>query len=139
MDIGFLVVGPSGALNLNSGVYRLAGDSFASESVSHRKTEVVNPYVEGSFVVNALRENITTPVSVWVTGSSRAELLAGVRALCAVFDQVAFSAQLVIDGVTQVWSCFASDYTVTAQREFLHALRARVDVQLVRAPGEEVL
>lgn len=136
MDIDFLVSTSAGILSLNNDPYRLAGESFATESVTHRRTEVTNPHVEGTYIVNALRDNITTPVSVWVTTATRAELIPAVRLLCAAFDQVSFTSQLVIDGYAQFWNCYASDYTVTTSRELMHATRARVDVELVRDPNE---
>lgn len=136
MDVDFLVSTKSGIVSLNSDPYRLAGESFSQEQVTHRRTEVTNPHVEGTYVVNALRDNVTVPVSVWVTAASRAELIPALRSLCAAFDQVSFTAQLVVDGYSQFWNCYASDYTVTASRELMHATRARVDIDLVRDPNE---
>ena len=45
-------------LELNSGLYRLHADSFADSSTSWRRDEVTNPFVEGSWTVNALRDNV---------------------------------------------------------------------------------
>lgn len=137
MEVDLILTVPNGVLSLNSDPYKLASDSFATESVTFRRTEVSNPHLEGTYLVNALRENVTTQVSVWVTGATRDELVPALRTLCDAFGQVRFNAQLVVDGHSQIWSCYASDYVVSTQREFMHASRAKIDVNLIRDPHEQ--
>ncbi len=135
LPVSVLVSTPDGNLELNADGYQLAGESFSSISVSHRKQEVVNPFVEGTYVVNSLRENITTPISVWVRGATHTEMAARLETLIAAFDQSMFTARVTVDGWVQTWQCFSSDYSVGLQREYMHAVMALVDVQLNRHPG----
>lgn len=137
MNVDMLISTPSGMLSLNTAPYRLSGESFETSAQQHRRSEVSNPHVEGTFVINSVRDNVTTQVGVWVVTDTRALLVPAVRTLCEAFDQPQFTAQLVIDGVSQIWNCYASDYTIGSKREFIHATRARVDVQLIRDPHEE--
>lgn len=141
MNVGLtvLISSPSGMLNLNTYPYRISGESFASETISHRKTEASNPYVEGTFVVNTVRENVGTTLAVYVYTDppNRNELLRAVDALRSAFDQAYFTVTVTIEGGTQLWNCVTSDYTVESQREFVHASRAKVVASLNRMPYEE--
>lgn len=139
LDLTVLVSTPSGLLNLNTPPYRVAGDSFTDEQVSHRKTEASNPYVEGTFVVNTVRENVGTSLNVWVVTETRMELLRAVQQLTDAFDQAMFTVTLDVGGATQLWNCVTSDYSVESGREFMHATRAKVVCQLNRLPYEEVI
>ena len=125
----------SGPINLNSAPYRLADGSFESETITHRKASVSNPFVEGSHTVNSLRENVVVPVNVWVESDSMVEVKAAVAALKAAFDQISFNMTVSFDDFQETWFCEASDYVVTTTRELLHSHRSRVEVQLVRQPA----
>jgi len=135
LDLSVEVSTPTGNLELNVYPYQLTGESFTQETISHRKQEAVNPFVEGTYIVNSLRENVTTNISVWVRGATPAAMGASLETLKAAFDQSMFTAQVRLVDWTQTWQCFASDYAVTLQREFIHATMAKLDVQLLHHPG----
>jgi len=139
IDLTVLIASPTGMLNLNTYPYRISGESFASETTSHRKTEASNPYVEGTFVVNTVRENIGTSLAVWVYTDppNRNELLRALGALKDALDQAFFTVTLTVNGGTQLWNCVTSDYNVESQRELVHATRAKLVAQLNRLPYEE--
>lgn len=139
MIFSFMVSTPAGYLALNSEPYRLAGDTLNLEAVTHRKAEVTSPYVEGTFVVHSVRDNVILPLNIWVEGATYNDLREAVLTLCAAFDQPHFTVMATIDTRTELWNCVASDYSVSNQRELLHSLVARVDVQLVRHPSVEVM
>jgi hypothetical protein len=122
-------------INLNSGMYRLAAGTFEGEAVTHRKQTVTNSFVEGSYTVNSLRENVVTPVNIWIETASTREMKAAVAALKAAFDQISFNMTVTWDDYQETWFCEASDYTETSTRELLHSHRSRLDVQLVRQPA----
>jgi hypothetical protein len=135
LPVSVLVSTPGGNLELNAAPYQLAGETFSSIAVSHRKQAVTNPFVEGSYTVNALRENMMTPVSLWVRGATQTEMQLALDTAKAAFDQSMFTMRITVDGWTQQWQCFASDYTIGLQREYLHAVMALLDVQVDRHPG----
>lgn len=138
LDVILEVSTPVGPLSLNTGPYELTGDSFATVSVTHRRQEATNAFIEGTYTVNSLRENIIVPVGVYVRGSLSTDMQRDKAVLTAVFDQSTFEVRRVIEGHEEFWQCFASDYTVTMQRELLHATMAKVDVQLMTHPGARV-
>lgn len=135
LDASVLVSTPTGNIELNAAPYQLAGDSFGSVGVTHRRSEVTNPFVEGSYTVNALRENISTPVAFWVRGVDHFAMSESLKHACAAFDQSQFTVTVTIENWVQIWQCFASDYTVTMQREFLHATIAMVEATVIHHPG----
>lgn len=135
LDADVVISTPLGPLPLNEGIYELAADTFSSVSVTHRRQEATNPFIEGSYTVNSLRENLSVPISVYIRGDTAAEFQSGVKRLCDAFDQSTFEVRREIEGVVETWQCFSSDYTVNLQREFLHARMGRLDAQLVVHPG----
>lgn len=135
LDVAMDVSTPAGPLHLNQAPYMLGAETLGSTSVTHRRTEATNPFVEGAYTVNALRENVTTPVSIWVRASTPGGLGTALEALTSAFDQSMFIVDTRVVDWTMRWQCFASDYSIGLQREFLHATVALVDVQLVHHPG----
>lgn len=135
LDVTVLISTPEGPLSVNEGIFELAADTFGTVSVTHRRSEATNPFIEGSYTVNSLRENMAVPLNVYVRGKDHAEFQAGIKQLAAAFDQSTFEVQRVVEGVVETWQCFASDYSINLQREFLHAKMGRLDAQLVVHPG----
>jgi hypothetical protein len=130
---------PSGWLSLNDKVvFTLAAGSFETSQTTHRKQEVTSPFLEGTYAVNALRENITEPVSVYIKGATHSLMRSALEALKAAFDQVSFTMLIIRGGSSQTWHCYASDYEVGTRREFLHATLAQLTAQVVRAPQEDL-
>lgn len=135
MDVSLRVSTPSGDLELNAAPYELAGNTFETLAQSHRRIEVQNQYVEGTYVIHALRENVIEPVSFYVRGATHAEMVAALTPARDCWSQSTFQVRKEVEGVVEYWQCFASSFSVGTQREFLHATMARVDVQLEHAPG----
>lgn len=130
-----LVNTPEGWLNLNDGVvFTLAAGTIESSSTTHRRQELTNPFLEGSYVVNALRENVTEAISVYVRGETHGDMREALEVLKSAFDQVSFDMVIAQGGATQTWHCYASDYEVNTRREFLYATMAQVSISVVRAP-----
>lgn len=115
--------------------YRIAAGSFEDQSVSFRRSEVTNPFVEGTFVVNALRENVTESLQVWVEDRPRLPLQDAVEALAAAVSQVSYVMQVQIRSDVFTWNCYAADYSVVTKREFIHARMAQVSAEIPRHPA----
>lgn len=137
LNLSVVVSVPAGTLELNDRVtYRIADGSFAEQSVSKRRQEASNPFLEGAFTVNALRENVTETLKVYVYGTTHAEFAAAMNALKAAFDQARFTVTKTVEGSAVVWSCFSSDYRMSTPREFVHSKMGTLEVSLVRHPVE---
>lgn len=135
LDADVLISTPEGPLHLNEPPYELASDTFNSIGITHRRQEATNAFIEGTYTVNSVRENLSMPLSVWVRGKTQKEFQAAIKKLCDAFDQSTFEVRRIIEEDQVDWQCFSSDYTINLQREFLHAKTARVDAQLVVHPG----
>ena len=126
-------------LNVSDGsAYRVAKDSFNSTAVTFRRDEVTNAFVEGKFLVNALRENVTENVVIYAYGNDIGLLKTAIDDVTDAVTQVNFNVRLTLGNSVRLWECFASDYTVGLTTEHLHNNQATITIQLHRLPSETV-
>lgn len=122
-------------LDLNAGIYRLHPDSFADQAIGYRRDDVSNPFVRGTWTVNALEENVMETLSVWVRGESQAEALAGVEALKTAFRQLNYTLQVTFDDQKYTYTCYVADVSVSTTRELRHNAYAQFTATIPRHPG----
>lgn len=135
LSLSCVLAGPAGAIQLEqNGVYKLEKSTRNTRSVSHRKVEATNPFVEGSFTVSSVRENITEQVSIYVYATTTTELRTRINAVTAALDQIRYSLAFTTDGDTETWTCMAADYTVEASHEQQHAYMANIKATIPRLP-----
>jgi hypothetical protein len=126
-------------LDVSDGVnYKVAKDSLTSSAVTFRRDEVTNAFVEGKFLVNALRDNVVENLVIYVYGDTMSSLKTKIDALTSAVSQVNFNARITMGSMQKLWECWSSDYTVGITTEFLHNTQAMVTVQLHRLPSEIV-
>lgn len=125
----------SGWLSVNEGIYRLAASAFENEAVTWRRQDESNPFVEGTWTVNAVRENVTEKLDVWVRGANEAQTVAGIRALRDALSQLNFGVELVIDGVRRYFQCYVADVTVQRTQVFRASNMALVSAEVPRHPA----
>ena len=126
-------------LNVSDGTtYRINKSTFEESSVTLRRDEVTNAFVEGKFLVNALRENITEQVDIYVYGLTTPALKTSIDAVTALINQIQFNVRVTLDGSQRLWNCFASDYSVNVPSEFFLNRQALIKIQLQRLPTETV-
>jgi hypothetical protein len=139
LKIGARMTTNMGWLDLNDGPYRLEASAFAERTVSWRKREVQSDYVEGTFIVNAVRENVTETLNVWVRGETHYELAMARERLEDALCQLTYRISFRTSDVTRYWECSVADYTVATQREFQHACIALVRATVPRHPEEQLV
>ena len=124
-------------LSLTDGdIYRVQGDTMAEYRVSMRRQETTNPYVDGTYLINAVRENVEETLSVFVYAPDHLRLVEAVDAVVDAFTQLTYRTYVEIDGSCRVWSCYAaSEVSVQSGREFKHARMAQVSVTVPRLPA----
>lgn len=126
-------------LNVNDGtVYRVNKGTFENSATSFRRDEVTNAFVEGKFLVNALRDNVTETLAIYAYGSTTPALKTAIDAMTTLVSQIRFYVRVTLDGSQRLWECFASDYTINVTNEFFHNRQALITVQLQRLPSETV-
>jgi len=122
-------------LNVNDGSsYKIAKGSFENSATTFRKDEVTNPFVEGKYVVNALRENVTEALNIYVLGTDNITVRNRIQTLVDAIRVNQFLIKVTLGNAQQIWQCFAADFTINTQLEFLHSRRATVNMTVTRNP-----
>ena len=116
--------------------YRVAEGSFEDESVTHRRAEASSPFLEGTYVTNALRENVQVPLNVYVMGQTAYEMRSRLARLKELLEQPQFQVEYTVDDARTIWNCYASDYSTSTPRAFLHSKMALLKANLLRDPTE---
>lgn len=112
--------------------YDLEVGALAEIRQSFRRRQITNPHVQGTYTINAERENIEVPVNVWCDGPSAAEARAQVRKLEDLFGRRTFTLQLFFNGPDREdWTCEVSDYAIEQTRDWRFANMALVKASVV--------
>ena len=114
--------------------FTIAKGSFEETAVQFRREEVTNPFVEGKFLVNALRDNITTSLIIRASGTRTYDTQYAVQQLTDALSQVTFKMITIIDGAKKVYNCYASDFSISSPQEMMHSRMATVSAQITHAP-----
>lgn len=139
LSLGVTLSSPSGDLflnylDVNSG-YKVEKSFREQRQQTFRKQSVESRWVDGSFVVHSVRENVIEQVSVYVYGATHTDWLQKLLALQAAFSQLSYSMIFTYGGTTtEYWSCQPADFTVRTQQEFQVAKMALVQAQVPRLP-----
>jgi hypothetical protein len=125
---------PNGWLDVNDGLYRLSSDAFGESATTWRRREASNPFVEGTWTVSAVRENITEQLSVWVRGDFVEQTSAAVEELLNALSQRNFGLEVTFDGVQRFYTCFVADSRVLASGPMRASRMAQVVAEIPRHP-----
>jgi hypothetical protein len=132
------VTTPGGWLDLMAEPYRLSAEAFVESSLTWRKQEASNPFIDGTWVVNATRENITSLVDVYVRGESTKVTAEAIKALKDTFSQLNYGIELTIDDVVYFYRCYVADFSVKTPREFRFSTMAQFSAQVPHDPNVEM-
>lgn len=135
LPVSVLMSTPTGYLELNDRTtYRVADGSFSSRAVTHRRLSAQSPFLEGEYVYSSVRANISEPLNVYVTGATHFAMETALQALVTALEQTTFTVVRTIGDARYTLACYASDYTISADRPLLHATRVLVQIQLLQDP-----
>lgn len=137
IDLSVTVLTPGGVMleleDPDNG-YEVHADSFATSAITHRKTEVNNRWIEGTYAVSTVRDNAQEALVVWVEGTTMYDYRSKMETLKACFDQATFTVVKTIGNAVETWDCEVSDYTEESQQEFIFRTMGDLRVQLNRRP-----
>jgi hypothetical protein len=140
LDLSCKIQAAAGWIDLEDGLhYSVHGESFAESSQTFRRHEVSSEWVEGTFPINAVRENVAEQLVVWVKGSTHYEYVQYRNKLTAALTQLSYQLMLRIEDLATYWQCWAADYTLQEQREFRHARIGIVRATVPRLPATDDL
>lgn len=136
LTISMQVSTPYEWLELNDGTNLvLAKETFSEKTVSKRKTEAVNPYLEGSHTVAALREEVVETVAIYVYGADHFATALKIQVVTAAFDQPEYRIIMGIENRQwEVWWCGSANYRIDTSQELLHARMAKITIEVPRHP-----
>jgi hypothetical protein len=124
-----------GDLDINDhSSYVLAGPQAMGGTVQWDRKQVSAPWVDGDITVARRRQNVMDTLSVYVKGSTQADMDAKIGALIAAFCQDRFTLMITVGSQQHAWDCEAADYSVQFDTVHLHALYAVTTFQVPRKP-----
>lgn len=137
LDIAMAIQAPSGWVELENlpGGYQVHKESRAEQATSWRKQEISSNFVEGTYVNDAVRENVTETVAVYVYGPTSFDLQARVKVLTDAFSQIRYSMRFRDGNLLTTWDCGVADFTVQTPQEMINATMAVVRAQVPRRPS----
>lgn len=139
-ELGVRISSASGWIDLNDeDNFRIEASSFGDSSATWRKREVTSDFAEGSYVVNAVRENINEALAVWCTGENYFLMETNIEKLTAALSQLSYQLLVRTNEASRYYDCTVADYTVTRQREYRHACIALVKANVPRHPADTLV
>lgn len=134
LDVVCRVTIPGGWLTLTSGVYSLTPESFTSTGTTWRRKDVTNPFVEGTWTVDALRDNQTETLDVFVTAETSMQLEDAVEAVIDALSQLNYGIEITFEGVKRTYTCWVADVVVKTDQPLRFATMAQITAQVPRHP-----
>jgi hypothetical protein len=137
LDVSFSIEAPSGWIELEDreNGYELHKEAKAERGTQWRKKEISSGYVEGTYVTEAVKENITEPVVVYVYGETPFELETRIIALTDAFDQLQYEIRMRNGDLLETWDCAVADYVVQSPQELINSTMAVVRATVPRRPS----
>jgi len=128
---------PDGWLSVTSAPYSLTAEAFSESSTTWRRKDVTNPFVEGTWTVDALRENVMENLDVWIRGESNRETADATEALRDALSQLHFGIEVTFDNQRYYYNCQVADVMVKTDVPLRFAKMAHVTAQIPRHPAFE--
>lgn len=140
LDFSVKIQGAGGWFDLEDGRhYAVHGDSFANYSMTYRTTLANSPWLEGSYPIGQVRENVTEPLVVWTRGETANEERIYREKLISAVEQLSWMLMVRYEDVAEYWQCWGSEYAVERQREFVHARISVVRITVSRLPAKQIV
>jgi hypothetical protein len=131
------VEAPTGALVLTSAPYGVTRDGIDPGAVTWRRHDVQSPFVHGSVLVHAVRDQATGTLELECHHPEAAGVWAAVDAAIAAFTAYSYLLVREVDGITHTWRCDPADYAITDTYARLAARVVQVRFSFPRYPITE--
>lgn len=89
--------------------YWLPEDGIGAPGYTHRRSYATASYVHGDLQTAAVLEQSTLPLSIYIGGSTTAQLRNRTEALVTALTQFYFTATLTVDDYAETWGCDCAD------------------------------
>lgn len=95
-----------------AGGYYIQRDGFGPGEVSHRRSYVESPYMNGGYLTHSVKDQMHSTLKIRVQGSNSPDLVNKMEAICTAFEQFSYTLSVTINGQAYTYSCDAADYTI---------------------------
>lgn len=127
---------PGGPLELNALPHYYVGEnSFNELAQTKRRNEAQSPFIDGSYVYNARKENRTEALEVYVTGATIHERETLQRAVTDALDQLHFTMVRILEDSKTTWNCYASDWSISSSRALVHSRMCTIKATVLCDPN----
>jgi hypothetical protein len=123
-----------GDLDINTSPYRIAGPQIMEGTTSWDRNQVNSPWTEGDITISRRRGNVTSQLTIYVSGTDTANMMANIRTLVDAFTQDRFTLQINMGTSVNQWDCESADYTVLMDTVHVYNLYAQVSFSIQRKP-----
>lgn len=118
-----------------SATYVLLQEGLSRPAITWRLTPAPDSAdVHGTEYVAAAKEQTTLPLKVMIQAASSAALDAAISDLEDALSQFTYTATVVVDGVTKVWSCAPAAYSPTSGLIDSNFVDGHFDVYTITIP-----
>lgn len=122
-------------VSLSDGIrYYVSPEGFGEKAQTQRRVTASSPYYEGTYLVHAVRENVSETITVGVTGVSQNDVTENLLFLEEMILQPAFKIRVTVQDHVETWSCQSADYAIERGHLMLHNTRAMMKMQISRLP-----
>ena len=124
------------ALDDEDNGYELHRESFNSQAVQARKVEAEGDWVEGTYTVRAVRDNVSENVAVYIWADTPFELAERIEAFISGLEQLQFRFRVTHGNLREEWTCMWSEYKVETEQAMQFATLALVRATIPRLPAK---
>lgn len=104
LGLGELVIGTEPNTD-----YWLPEDGIGAPGYQHRRSYASAAYVHGDLQTTAVLEQSSLPLSIYIGGSTTAQLRNRTEALVAALRQFYFTVTVTVDDYAETWACDCAD------------------------------
>lgn len=119
------------------GTYRIV--SIGAGQVTWRRRTAESPWVHGSVLLGAVKENPVMSLSILVEGEDQEDLMEKTSLLLRGFEQFTYRLRFAVDNEAFEWRCWPADYQANNDGQLVAShMREYVQVYTFRIPREPI-
>lgn len=114
--------------------FYVSPEDFGDKAQTNRRITASSPFYEGTYLIHAVRDNVTENLTVGVLGVSQNQVTENLLLLEEMISQPSFRIRLTMGDHVETWSCQTADYVTQRGHIMMHNTRAMMKMQVPRLP-----
>lgn len=115
--------------------FYMSSEDYGDKAQTLRRVNAQSPYYEGSYLVHAVRENVTETLSIYILGVSQNDVTENMLLLEELVSQPSFRIRITHQDHVETWKCQQADYSIQRGHLMLHNTRAMMRLNVPRLPS----